>query len=350
MQQTSTAGSPQPSAEPVRRAAVVVHGRPDRIGDAVERVERGAAAAGVELTEDSPDLAIVLGGDGTMLRALQRFLPRVPVIGVNFGRVGFLASMMPDDMEEGLERAFAGDYVVYELPTLDADVGGETVTAINDVVATSAILGRMGEVEWFVGGEEMGRVPADGVIASTPTGSTAYNLSNGGPVLMWGLDALTITFIAPHSLHARSGRRPARPPRGHPQRDPGHPARGDRRRPPLRRAPARRHAERPARRAAEPARDPPRMTTFVSRYHEAFALTRGFAALASGEMQAFGGGPVGTRRACFGGGHGLLFSVSRSVFGQAAPKANAEMGLLRRQSHAVPSRSCSAGFASRISS
>ena len=139
-----------------------------------------------------------------MLRALQRFLPlRVPVIGVNFGRVGFLASMMPDDMEEGLERAFAGDYVVYELPTIDADLGGDTVTAINDVVATSAILGRMGEVEWFVGGEEMGRVPADGVIASTPTGSTAYNLSNGGPVLMWGLDALTVTFIAPHSLHAR---------------------------------------------------------------------------------------------------------------------------------------------------
>jgi NAD+ kinase len=204
LQQTSTAGSPQPSAEPVRRAAVVVHGHPDRIGDAPERVQRVAEAAGVELTEDSPDLAVVLGGDGTMLRALQRFLPlSVPVIGVNFGRVGFLASMMPDDLEEGLERAFAGDYVVHELPTIEATLGGESVTAINDVVATSAVIGRMGEVEWFVGGEAMGRVPADGVIASTPTGSTAYNLSNGGPVLMWGLDALTITFIAPHSLHAR---------------------------------------------------------------------------------------------------------------------------------------------------
>jgi NAD+ kinase len=204
LQQTSTAGSPQPSAEPVRRAAVVVHDRPDRIGDALERVERVAQASGVELTEESPDLAIVLGGDGTMLRALQRFLPlRVPVIGVNFGRVGFLASMMPGDMEEGLERALAGDYVVHELPTIEAELGGATVTAINDVVATSAVLGRMAEVEWFVGGEAMGSVPADGVIASTPTGSTAYNLSNGGPVLMWGLDALTITFIAPHSLHAR---------------------------------------------------------------------------------------------------------------------------------------------------
>jgi NAD+ kinase len=183
---------------------VVLHGRPERIGDALERLERVAQTAGVEITEDAPDLTIVLGGDGTMLRALQRFLPlRVPVIGVNFGRVGFLASMMPDDMEKGLERAFAGDYVVYELPTIEADLGGKSVTAINDVVATSAVLGRMGEVEWFVGGEAMGRVPADGLIASSPTGSTAYNLSNGGPILMWGLDALTITFIAPHSLHAR---------------------------------------------------------------------------------------------------------------------------------------------------
>jgi NAD+ kinase len=202
--QTSTNGSPQPSGRPVSRATVVVHGRPDRIGDAVERVERVAAEAGVELTEEAPELAIVLGGDGTMLRALQRFLPlSVPVIGVNFGRVGFLASMMPADLERGLERTFAGDYVVHELPTIEAELNGEHVTAINDIVATSAILGRMGEVEWLVGGEEMGRVPADGVIASTPTGSTAYNLSNGGPILMWGLDALTITFIAPHSLHAR---------------------------------------------------------------------------------------------------------------------------------------------------
>jgi NAD+ kinase len=182
----------------------MVHGYPDRIGDALEGVERVAAASGVELTDDSPELAVVLGGDGTMLRALQRFLPlHVPVIGVNFGRVGFLASMMPGDMERGLERAFAGEYVVHELPTIEAELDGELVTAINDVVATSAILGRMGEVEWLVAGEEMGRVPADGLIASTPTGSTAYNLSNGGPILMWGLDALTITFIAPHSLHAR---------------------------------------------------------------------------------------------------------------------------------------------------
>ena len=213
MPKTSTAGLPQPSAEPVRRAAIILHGRPEVVEEAVTRVERVADAAGVELTDESPELAIVLGGDGTMLRALQRFLPeRVPVIGVNFGRVGFLASMEPDDLEQGLARAFAGDYVVYELPTIEAAVEGVTVTVINDVVATSATLGRMGEVDWFVAGETMGRVPCDGVIMATPTGSTAYNLSNGGPVLMWGLDALAITFVAPHSLHAR----PVVVPRGRP--------------------------------------------------------------------------------------------------------------------------------------
>jgi NAD+ kinase len=125
------------------------------------------------------------------------------VIGVNFGRVGFLASIPADALEDGLRRVFAGEYVVYELPTLEAEAGGITVTAVNDVVATSGALGRMVELEWSIGGEDMGRVPCDGVICSTPSGSTAYNLSNGGPVLMWGIDAMAITFVAPHSLHAR---------------------------------------------------------------------------------------------------------------------------------------------------
>jgi NAD+ kinase len=74
---------------------------------------------------------------------------------------------------------------------------------VNDVVATSATLGRMVELAWAIGGEQLGRQPCDGIICATPPGSTAYNLSNGGPVLVWGLDAMAITFIAPHSLAAR---------------------------------------------------------------------------------------------------------------------------------------------------
>jgi NAD+ kinase len=74
---------------------------------------------------------------------------------------------------------------------------------VNDVVVTSSSLGRMIELGWAVGGEDLGSLPCDGLICSTPSGSTAYNLSNGGPVLVWGLDAMAVTFVAPHSLHAR---------------------------------------------------------------------------------------------------------------------------------------------------
>jgi NAD+ kinase len=187
----------------VSRAAVVAHGRAD-VADALDVVERLARDRGIEIVEDSPDFAVVLGGDGTMLRALKRFLGEgVPVIGVNYGRVGFLASMGKEDLETGLARAFDGEFEIVQLPTLEVEVGGDRFPAVNDVVAHSGVLGRMVELRWAIAGEELGTVPCDGLIASTPSGSTAYNLSGGGPVLVWGLDAMAVTFVAPHSLHAR---------------------------------------------------------------------------------------------------------------------------------------------------
>jgi NAD+ kinase len=218
---TSTIESIKHSPRPVKRATIVTHGRADAIGPALAQLERIADERGVKLrfaedelekhhiaSEDGDtqdvDLAVVLGGDGTMLRALARFLGTgVPVLGVNFGRVGFLASIPPDRMEAGLARAFAGEYVTVELPTLEAEAAGERHIALNDVVATSGTIGRMIELEWAIGGEDLGRVACDGVICATPSGSTAYNLSNGGPVLVRGLEAMAVTFIAPHSLHAR---------------------------------------------------------------------------------------------------------------------------------------------------
>ncbi len=125
------------------------------------------------------------------------------MIGVNFGRVGFLASITPDGSSADLARVFAGEYAVVELPTLEVRARRRAHVAVNDVVATSSTLGRMVELGWAIGGEDLGAVPCDGMICSTPSGSTAYNLSNGGPVLVRGLDAMAITFIAPHSLHAR---------------------------------------------------------------------------------------------------------------------------------------------------
>jgi len=208
-----------PSGKRVTRAAVVTHGKAGQIGAGLARLQAVAQEHGVELVlseeealkhgvdatdEAVADLAVVLGGDGTVLRALARFLGTgVPVIGVNFGRVGFLSSMGRRDLEVGLGRVFAGEYDVVELPTLELQHPDGSTVAVNDVVVSSASLGRMIELELAVGGEELGRQPCDGIICSTPSGSTAYNLSNGGPVLMWGIDAMATTFVAPHSLHAR---------------------------------------------------------------------------------------------------------------------------------------------------
>jgi NAD+ kinase len=218
---TSTTGSQRRSPNAVRRAAVITHGKPQTIGPALERLNKVASEAGVELLlpdEEvakhgvgepeadltNADIAVVLGGDGTMLRALQRFLgTEIPVVGVNFGRVGFLASIQPNELESGLARVFSGDYRVVALTTLEVEVGGSRAAAINDVVVLSSIKGRMVELAWAIGGEDMGVQPCDGMICASPYGSTAYNLSNGGPVLARGLDAMVITFIAPHSLHAR---------------------------------------------------------------------------------------------------------------------------------------------------
>ncbi|HKN63727.1 MAG TPA: NAD(+)/NADH kinase [Gaiellaceae bacterium] len=200
---TSTSGSSEHS--PVESAAVVAHGRID-VRDAVERVRAVAEGAGVEVVEDpeAAQLTVAVGGDGTILRTLARLLGTgVPVIGINFGRVGFLASIAPERLESDLARVFAGEYRTIEQPTLEAQLDGEVLVAVNDVVVTSSILGRMIELGWSVAGEDLGVVSCDGMICSTPSGSTAYNLSNGGPVLVRGLDAMAITFIAPHSLEAR---------------------------------------------------------------------------------------------------------------------------------------------------
>jgi NAD+ kinase len=200
---TSTSGSSEHS--PVETAALVAHGRVD-VREAVERVRAVARRAGVEVV-DEPEraqLAVAVGGDGTIHRTHARLLGTgVPVIGINFGRVGFLASIAPGRLEDDLARVFGGEYRTIEQPTLAARLDRTTLVAVNDVVVTSSILGRMIELGWSVAGEDLGVVSCDGMICSTPSGSTAYNLSTGGPVLVRGIDAMAITFIAPHSLEAR---------------------------------------------------------------------------------------------------------------------------------------------------
>src|SRR6185503_3767640 len=145
---SSKTGSTTPLPE-VKRAAVITHGRAETSGDALERLRAVAGERGIELLlpeEEAAkhgdvgdaDLVVVLGGDGTMLRALRRFLGTgIPVLGVNLGRVGFLTSIEAEDLEAGVRRAFAGDLVLAELPALEVSAGGERWLGVNDMVVAS---------------------------------------------------------------------------------------------------------------------------------------------------------------------------------------------------------------------
>ncbi|MGH3011350.1 MAG: NAD(+)/NADH kinase [Gaiellaceae bacterium] len=196
------------SGAPSRIGIMATPGRPEVVAEARTRVEEAAAASGIEVgapEDDGLDLLLVLGGDGTMLRALRTTLGSgTPVLGINFGRVGFLTTVDGDELDSALALALAGEVRVVDLCTLEARLGGDMHAAVNDVVVTSSRPGRMVELGWEVAGENLGDQPCDGMICCTPSGSTAYNLSNGGPVLMWGLEAMAMTFVAPHSLRARA--------------------------------------------------------------------------------------------------------------------------------------------------
>ena len=151
------------------------------------------------------ELAVALGGDGTILRALRRFAGTgVPVFGVNFGEIGFLATVDREGADDGFARALAGDFETLKLPAIRVAGGSTMSPAINDVAITRRAGDRVAELAYAVGGQEVGRVRCDGLVVSTPAGSTGYNLANGGPVLAWGVEGYVVSFVAPHSLTARA--------------------------------------------------------------------------------------------------------------------------------------------------
>jgi NAD+ kinase len=155
--------------------------------------------------DDPTDLAVVLGGDGTILSALGRYANRdVPVFAVNYGAIGFLATVEAGELADGLRRAFRGEFDVLSLPALSFTTSGTRWLAVNDVSFHREAGGRVAELGYCVRGEELGKVRCDGLVASTPAGSTGYNLANAGPVLAWGVEGYVVSFIAPHTLTARA--------------------------------------------------------------------------------------------------------------------------------------------------
>jgi NAD+ kinase len=155
------------------------------------------------------ELLIVLGGDGTLLSAARALgSHRVPILAVNLGGLGFLTSVTLDELYPVLEQLMAGQHATSERMMLDAEIVrkgqvSEHERALNDAVATKAALARMLEFDVYVDRDHVGRYRADGIIVSTPTGSTAYSLAAGGPIIDPQLDAFVITPICPHMLTNR---------------------------------------------------------------------------------------------------------------------------------------------------
>jgi NAD+ kinase len=207
---------------------VLTHQYPEETSDAIRRLIDYALGEGVEvrLSEDETrkhgiephdglvldaddgddtDLAIVLGGDGTILTALRKFAGRrAPVFAINYGAIGFLSTIDHGGLEDGMRRALSGEFELLPMPALSAEVGGERRLGVNDISFQRRANSRVAELEYHVEGEQLGHVRCDGLVASTPVGSTGYNLANGGPVLAWGVEGYVVSFIAPHTLTARA--------------------------------------------------------------------------------------------------------------------------------------------------
>jgi len=155
------------------------------------------------------DMVLVLGGDGTMLSAARLLEERaVPILGVNMGGLGFLTEITLDQLYPALEKVFAQEFMVEERLMLRADIhrDGEHVakaTVLNDVVVSKGTLARMIEIQILIDGQFVTRLRGDGLIVSTPTGSTAYSLSAGGPIIHPTVQALILTPICPHTLTHR---------------------------------------------------------------------------------------------------------------------------------------------------
>lgn len=171
-------------------------------GCAIESVKEEALAKTV-------DLMLVLGGDGTMI-ATARMLGdiEVPVMGVNYGGLGYLAEFPLEELFSALEAILAGDYKVQErlMLTVELRRGEELITknrVLNDVVVNKSALARIVEIETYLNNQFLNRFRADGLIVSTPTGSTAYNLSAGGPIIFPSMNAVVITPICPFTLSNR---------------------------------------------------------------------------------------------------------------------------------------------------
>jgi NAD+ kinase len=154
------------------------------------------------------DFAVSMGGDGTLLKTASRVRQKqIPIVGVNMGRLGFLADVSADAIDETINALFQGDYSVEDRSLIRVETNGEPIDgyecALNDVAILKRDSASMITIRASINGEYLTTYQADGLIVSTPTGSTAYSLSNGGPIIVPQTGVIVMTAVAPHSLNVR---------------------------------------------------------------------------------------------------------------------------------------------------
>ena len=184
----------------------------NKLSLSVDRELRGFLPDASELVPEEIDVLITLGGDGTLLRGARLVANQhKPILGVNLGFLGFLTSIAPQELEDGLRKLLDGDYWLDTRFTLEAAVvngngaPGPSYTALNDAVLHKGGVARVIRIAVFIGKdrEEIGSYSADGIILATPTGSTAYSLSANGAIVVPTVDCILATPICPHSLVVR---------------------------------------------------------------------------------------------------------------------------------------------------
>ena len=154
------------------------------------------------------DFCISMGGDGTFLKTASRVGAKcIPIVGINTGRLGFLADVGPTEIEEALDLLFAGTYDVEKQTIIKIEADGEPIEgnpyALNDIALLKRDMASMISIRTCINGDYLVTYQADGLIVTTPTGSTAYSLSNGGPIMVPQTGTLCLTAVAPHSLNIR---------------------------------------------------------------------------------------------------------------------------------------------------
>jgi NAD+ kinase len=188
----------------MKKAKIIINLKKTGAREALRQAGQLLVENGFKISPD-PDFVVAMGGDGTMLAAAHVYgLRGVPILGLNIGGLGFLTDVGIQEFESVLRSIRRGRYRIEKRMVLEAQVGRRTLCCLNDLIVCTRAPGRSVEFTALIDREYIARYVADGIIVATPTGSTAYSLAGGGPIMLPDTEAIVLTPIAPHTLSVRS--------------------------------------------------------------------------------------------------------------------------------------------------